>query len=102
MAILKSKYKVVLDLLSEKHVQKANNIEQALMNMKIKWSSIKSKGTLTIYKGNKKHEHLFTSGRLRLIFGNKLTRKVWCKNLDYFLKEGPDSNIPEVQKFKDI
>ena len=67
---------------------------KALENLKPSWEEIKSKGTMTVYKGSKKHEHLMTRPLIRRILGNKITKIQWAKNLEFLMKDGPDSNIP--------
>ena len=61
-------------------------LEEALKEMDLKWHYIKGKGVFYIRKGKKKCEKLFYKNQLSLIFGNKLTRKLWSKRLEYLLK----------------
>jgi len=88
-------YKVVLKTIGKRYVQQATSIEKALANMKLKWSDIKGKGTVTVYSGTKRHEHQFNKGQLQLLVGTKLRRAMWSSRLLYLMKEGPDSNIPK-------
>jgi hypothetical protein len=73
----------------------------ALENLKLEWNQIKDKGTLTIYKGNIKHEHLYNRVKLRRILSNKVMRLQQAKFLEMLLKAGNTGNIPEKLDLKD-
>ena len=89
------KYKVVLKVLGERWEAKGETMLEALQNLKLSWEQIKGKGTLTVYKGNKKHEHLMNMSLIRKILSNKIVKIYWVKNLEKLLDWGSKTNIPE-------
>ena len=80
------KYKLTLETVGLKYKSEGDSVEEALKEMDLKWHHIKGKGVFYIRKGKKKCEKLFYKNQLSLIFGNKLTRKLWSKRLEYLLK----------------
>ena len=93
-------YKVVLKMCGKEYVQEAETIDEALAKLGLSWNNIKGKGVIAVSKGKQTYEKLFYTQRLRQVFGNKLTRVLWAKRLDYLMKEGPDTNVPKKLKIK--
>jgi hypothetical protein len=60
-------------------------IEECLDKVGLSWNDIKNKGVITVKKGTKTHEHLFSTLQLKRIFGNKLTKGLWSKRLETLL-----------------
>ena len=89
----KLKYKVVLKVLSQRWERQGETILKALQNLNLSWEQIKGKGTLTIYKGTKKHEHLMPMFRIRRMLSNKIVMIHWAKNLDKLLDWDNKSNL---------
>lgn len=93
-------YKVVLKTVGKTYSKEGSSIESAVANMGLKWNDIKNKGVLTVSQGRFTHEHLFNKGQLQLLFANKTRRLMWSSRLEFLMKEGPDTNIPEKQEIK--
>jgi len=91
----KDKVNVTLESMGEIHVSEGATVYDALSNMKLEWQQIVGKGIMVVKKGTKRHEHLFNLKQLRRIFANKIIRMKWAHNLEFLMKEGPDSNIPK-------
>ncbi len=91
----KPKYKVVIKILGERWAREGSSIESALGKFELDWQNIKGKGTLTVYKGGRKHVHLYNAIKLRRIFSNKIIRAHEAKSLDWFIKENYETNIPK-------
>jgi|TARA_Y100000310_G_C20453662_1_gene701981 hypothetical protein len=89
----KEGYTVVLDVMGKKREAKGKTIEDALKNFKIDWSVIKTKGTLTVKKGSKKHIHFYNMPQLKRIFINKMTRMQQAKYLGQLLEAGKKTNL---------
>lgn len=81
------KYKIELDMADTIHKGEGLTLVEALDSLGITWNQVKLKGVLKITHGTKSLEKMFFANRLKKIFGNKLTRMTWAKNLDYLLKE---------------
>ena len=94
-SIKKPKYKVVLEVLTQKWESQGQTLLKALEGLKLTWDQIKGKGILTVYKGSKKHEHLMTMPLIRKILANKIVKAYWAKNLEYLLDGDNKTNIPE-------
>ena len=88
-------YKVTLQSAGEKHTTQAKSVDEALVKMNLTWNMIKAKGVITVSKNKKSYEHVFTAIKLRRIFGNKLTRALWSKRLEFFTDSEDETNIPE-------
>ncbi len=70
----------------KRFMRKGKSVDEALSKIPLTWNEIKLKATITVYKGNKSYERLFYTRLLRRIFANKLTRLMWAKRLEFFLK----------------
>ncbi|MCH8329011.1 MAG: hypothetical protein IIB81_01310 [Nanoarchaeota archaeon] len=66
--------------------QEGKTVKLALDKFDLTWEQIKGKGTLTVSKDKKEHEHLMTAVLLRRIFSNKVMKDIWSRNLTYLLK----------------
>lgn len=88
-------YKLSLEMAGKTYKQTATTIEAGLAKLPLSWENIKAKSVLKVAQGKKKHEHLLNVPTLRRIMSNKIIRAHWAKNLDYLMKDGPDTNIPE-------
>src|SRR3990167_4635746 len=89
------KYKIILEILGEKREASGGTIDEALASFGLEWNQIKGKGTLTVFSGSQKHEHLMSMRILRRVFSNKIMRMHWAKNLEYLLKADVTTNIPK-------
>lgn len=81
-----TKYKVSLTILGTEWTQKGATIDEALSLFPLDWQQIKGKGVVRIKYGKQSCEKLFTMIILRRIFGNKLSRSMWSKNLQLLLQ----------------
>ncbi len=95
-------YNITLEILGQKWRSKGSSIEDALNNIDLTWDKIPGKGTVTIYKGSKKHVHLYNGIKLRRIFSNKIVKMQQSKFLAMLLKEGNKTNIPVSMKLNKL
>ena len=88
-------FKVTLQTSGEKHTKTAKSVNEALVKMNLTWNMIKAKGVITVSKGKKSYDHVFSAIKLRRIFGNKLTRALWSKRLEFFTDSEKETNVSE-------
>lgn len=88
-------YKVVLNTSNKKYTREAKTVAGALSKMGLDWHDIKAKGVLKISQGRLSHTHVLNMFQLRRIFGNKLARTSWGKNLEFLTKSGKETNLPK-------
>ena len=81
----KNNYKLTLEMVGKTYKTEAESIYDALGKLEMTWNNIKSKGVIKIVKGKKSVEQLFYVVQLKRIFGNKLTRRLWAKRLEYLM-----------------
>lgn len=93
-----SQFKVNLQMAGKEYKQRAGSVELALSAMGLDWSQIKAKGVVTITKDGQSYEHFFPLHQLKKLFGNKMTRAMWSKRLEFLLGEGKVSN--EIKKLE--
>jgi len=93
-------YKVVLDHSGEEYKATGKTVDEALVKMGLTWDRIKAKGVIKISKGKQSYEHVFTAIKLRRLFGNKLTRALWGKRLQFFVDSEKETNLPEKIEVK--
>jgi hypothetical protein len=78
--------KATLETQGLKFEGKGESIDEAIADIGLDYIKIKAKGIITIQDGKRKAEKLFMLRQLRRMFLNDLTRKLWAKRLELFLK----------------
>lgn len=71
-----SDYSAVLTMGGKDYEGKGANVFDAITNIPLDWTQIKNKGTIRVSFGKKKVEKFFYLRILRMIFANKLRRKM--------------------------
>jgi len=79
-------YKITLQLAGVKYKQEGKTIEEAFEKFDLGWWQVKNKCIVTISKGKKSHEHLFTARVLKRILINPTLRGIWSQKLNYLMK----------------
>ena len=62
-----------------------DSVYDAISNIPLDWTQIKTKGTIKVSQGKKKAEKLFYAQMLKAIFASKMRRMAWAKNLNFLL-----------------
>jgi len=81
-----SEYKAVLTMAGNNYIGKGKTLFEAMDAIKLEWHNIKAKGVFKISKGKLSAEKLFYLKQLKRIYANKLTKQLWAKRLELFLK----------------
>jgi len=87
LSVMKEPYKLTLTMTGIDYKADGETIDEALSKLNLDWQQIKAKGVVKITRDKNTLEHLFYLGQLKRIFVNKLTRQMWAKRLQLFLKE---------------
>lgn len=83
----KPKYKVTLELYADKTVKaEGDTVNEALDNLGLNYTHIKTKGTLTLQKGKLKASRFFYLRPLRRVVANKLRKAQVSNELERLLK----------------
>jgi hypothetical protein len=81
-------YKVTLDMAGQLYFGKGQTVFDAITNLPLTYLDVKTKGELTVQKGNAITKRLLYLKPLRMIIANKLRRNGIAKQLDYLITHG--------------
>jgi hypothetical protein len=80
-----NKYKVTLEMGADLFESEGVTALDALTSLPIDYTSVKSKGTITLYHNNKKSARFLYMRPLRLVMANKLRKAGMANNLEFLL-----------------
>lgn len=82
-----SNFEIVLDLIGDrKYTAKGNDIHEALNNLGLDYTHVKTKGTITLKHNGKESSKFYYVRPLRRIVANKLRKVQVAKDLMFLLK----------------
>ena len=75
-------FKLILDANGQKYEAEGKNIHDALSNFKLDYTQVKTKGTITVIKDNKKYEHFYYLAQLRKLLASKVRKFGFARQLE--------------------
>ncbi len=84
--IIEFPIKALLEANKTRYESRGTSVLEALTNLPLTYSGVKTKGVITISEGESKVERLFYLKPLRLLFASKLRRVGFAKQLNSLLK----------------
>lgn len=81
-----SVYNVTVEVNGETYTAQGNDLFEAFGALGLDYTMVKTKGTITLEKGDKKSTKLYYLPQLRRIVASKLRKVQVAKDLEYLLK----------------
>lgn len=75
-------FKLVLDTGGQKYEVEGKTAHEALSNLTLDYTQVKTKGTITISKDNKTYEQFYYLSQLRKLLANKIRKIGFARQLE--------------------